>query len=164
MRLVAALLLLAAPLASCATTQAAHPEAALYNPSSDARAALATARDLSAASGKPVIAVLGANWCHDSRALAGWLETPRFKQLFADSFELVFVDVGNPQTGEGRNLEIARDFGIVDLVSTPALLVIAPDGTLLNRDSATSWRNAASRSGDAIYAALARYAPRSHSG
>ncbi|MCT2559271.1 thioredoxin family protein [Tsuneonella sp. YG55] len=158
MRFAPILLLLATPLASCVATPSARPEAALFDPAADAQAAYAAARARSVESGRPLLAVLGANWCHDSRALAGWLETPRFRQLVAADFELVFVDVDHPQAGEGRNLEIPRQFGIDGLQSTPALLVIAPDGTLLNRASATGWGNAASRSGDAIYAEIARYA------
>ena len=137
---------------------APRPEASLFDPATDAGAQYAAARDRSSASGRPLLAVLGGNWCHDSRALAGWLETPRFRQLVADSFELVYVDVGHPQSGAGRNVDIARAFGINGLSSTPALLIVAPDGTLLNRDSATKWGNAASRSEDAIYADLARHA------
>lgn len=103
--------------------------------------------------------VLGANWCHDSRALAGWLETPRFAALTAAHYEVVFVDVGSPQTGEGRNLDIARRFGLPDMVGTPALLVLDADGTAVNLDTAASWRDAASRSEDAIFAELAGLAP-----
>jgi thiol-disulfide isomerase/thioredoxin len=159
-----ALLALALALGGCATAPVAHPEASLFDATADASAAFAAARERSQSTGRPLIAVLGANWCHDSRALAGWLETPRFRQLVADHFELVFVDVGHPQTGEGRNRQIAQSFGIAEMKSTPALLVIAPDGTLLNRTSATKWGNAASRSERAIYAELASFAPRSPAG
>ena len=160
----AALIALALVLGGCATTPVTHPEASVYDPAVDADAAFAAARTRSEASGRSIIAVLGANWCHDSRALAGWLETPRFRQLVADNFELVFVDVGHPQTGAGRNLDIARRFGIAELKSTPALLVIGPDGVLLNPTAATKWGNAASRSEDAIYAELAGFASRSPAG
>ena len=153
---------IALALGGCATTPIGqHPKSAIYDPAADAAAQFAAARMRSAASGKPLLLVLGANWCHDSRALAGWLETPRFRALVADSFELLFVDVGHPQTGEGRNLDIARQFGIAEIKSTPALLVIAPDGRVLNADSATKWGNAASRSEEAIYAEIAGYAPHS---
>ncbi len=165
MRLAVLAVLLAAPLAACTSVPAAqHPMAALYDPSTNAQADFAKARERSAASGRPLLAVLGANWCHDSQALAGWLDTPRFRDLVAENFELVFIDVGRPQAREGRNLDIARGFGIDDLASTPALLIVAPDGTLLNRDSATGWGNAASRSENAIYREIARYAQRSHDG
>ena len=155
---------LALALASCATTPhaglsaAAHPEARPYAETAiaadDVDAALARA----AASGKRVLLVMGANWCHDSRALAGWLEAPRFAALTATRYEVVFVDVGVPQTGEGRNLDIARRFGLEDVPGTPALLVLTKDGKLVNADTAASWRNAASRSEDAIYAELAALA------
>lgn len=101
-----------------------------------------------------VLLVMGANWCHDSRALAGWLETQRFAELVEANYELVFVNVGMPQTGDGHNLDIAQRFGLATLPGTPNLLVIDADGHLLNADSATSWRNAASRSEDVIYAEL----------
>jgi thiol-disulfide isomerase/thioredoxin len=148
---------LALALGACATVPdaPAHPEARAYsaeaNAASDVDAALARA----ASSGKRVLLVMGANWCHDSRALAGWLETPRFAALTAARYEVVFVDVGVPQTGEGRNLDIAARFGLAEVKGTPALLVLTPEGRALNLDTAASWRNAGSRSEDAIYAELA---------
>lgn len=151
---------LALALAGCATTTAdpAHPEARAYPAEADAGADVEAALARAAASGKRVLLVLGANWCHDSRALAGWLETPRFAALVAERYELVFVDVGMPQTGEGRNLEIAHRFGLGDVKNTPALLVLTPEGRAVNLDTARSWRDAASRSEDAIYAELAALA------
>lgn len=153
--------MLALALAACATTQAAapaHPEARAYSEKADAAGDVDAALARAAASGKRVLLVLGANWCHDSRALAGWLETPRFAALTAAHYEVVFVDVGVPQTGEGRNLEIARRFGLMEFPGTPALLVLTAEGKALNLATAVSWRNAASRSEDAIYAELAALA------
>lgn len=147
---------LALALAGCATAPASvpHPEAAAYAVTPDAMADVDAALARASSSGKRVLLVMGANWCHDSRALAGWLETPRFAALTAQAYEVVYVDVGVPQTGEGRNLEIARRFGLAELPGTPALLVLTADGKVVNLDSAASWRNAASRSEDAIYAEL----------
>jgi thiol-disulfide isomerase/thioredoxin len=160
MRIAAALLALA--LAACAsvpqTAAAPHPEARAYAADSDAHADVDAALARAAASGKRVLLVMGANWCHDSRALAGWLETPRFAALTAAHYEVVFVDVGMPQTGEGRNLDIARRFGLEDIKNTPALLVLGPDGKAVNLDTARDWRNAASRSEDAIFAELSALA------
>ena len=62
-----------------------------------------------------------------------------------------------PQTEGGHNLHIARRFGIEALPGTPNLLVVDADGTLLNAESATSWRNAASRDPDAVYAEIAGF-------
>ncbi|MFO6430756.1 thioredoxin family protein [Erythrobacter sp. W302b] len=148
---------LALALAACATTgdaAAAHPEARAYSATADATAEVDAALARAATSGKRVLLVLGANWCHDSRALAGWLETPRFAALTAQAYDVVFVDVGTPQTGEGRNLDIARRFGLADMPGTPALLVLTAEGRAVNLDTAASWRNAASRSEDAIFEEL----------
>lgn len=150
--------MLALTLAACASVpQAAaapHPEARVYAAEADAGADVDAALARAAVSGKRVLLVLGANWCHDSRALAGWLESPRFAALTAANFEVVFVDVGMPQTGEGRNLAIAERFGLDKMKNTPALLVLTPEGRAVNPDTARDWRNAASRSEDAIHAEL----------
>ncbi len=133
---------------------APHPEARPYTAAADAMAEVDAALTLAAASGKHVLLVMGANWCHDSRALAGWLEAPRFAALVAERYELLFVNVGMPQTGDGHNLDVARRFGLADVPGTPALLVLTPEGRAVNLDTAASWRNAASRSEDAILAEL----------
>ena len=154
-------LLLASSLSACATIPAEavatadHPEARSYAVSADAMGDVDAALARANISRKPVLLVMGANWCHDSRALAGWLEQPRFAALMEERFELVFVNVGMPQTGDGHNLAIARRFGIDELPGTPNVLVIDPGGTLLNRETATTWRNAASRSEEEIYEELA---------
>lgn len=148
---------LALALTACATTGSGaprHPEARAYSASADATAEVDAALARAAVSGKRVLLVMGANWCHDSRALAGWLETPRFAALTAARYEVVFVDVGVPQTGKGRNLDIARRLGLTEFPGTPALLVLTPEGKALNLDTAATWRNAASRSEDAIFAEL----------
>lgn len=151
---------LAAALAACATVPdtPSYPEARPYavtaNAASEVDAALARA----AASGKRVLLVMGANWCHDSTALAGWLATPRFAALTAARYDVVYVDVGVPQTGKGRNLDIARRFGLDSVPGTPALLVLTAEGKVINRDTAATWRNAASRSEEAIFAELAALA------
>ena len=149
-------------LAGCASVPEApavhHPEARSYEASRDAGADVDAALERALANGKKVMLVMGANWCHDSRALAGLLETPRFAELIAREYELVFVNVGMPQTGDGHNLDIAARFGLEELPGTPNVLILSPFGTLLNAGTATSWRNAASRSEDAIYDELAALA------
>ena len=148
-------------LTGCATTMnpAAgdghdYPEAAIFDVSEDAMGDVDAALARASANGKRVMLVMGANWCHDSRALAGWLETERFAALIEREYELVYVNIGMPQSGDGHNLKIARRFGLEDLPGTPNLLVLTPDGALVNADTATTWRNAASREEDAIYAEL----------
>ncbi|EAQ28097.1 Putative protein disulfide isomerase [Erythrobacter sp. NAP1] len=158
--LAAALLVTGCATIADTSSHAAHdyPEARSYVVSSDAMgdvdAALARATEVD----KRVLLVMGANWCHDSRALAGWLESERIGALVDEQYELVFVNIGMPQQGDGHNLDIAQRFGLDNLPGTPNVLVLTADGTLVNAETATTWRNAASRSEEAIYDELASLA------
>ena len=144
--------------AAPAPAVAPRPEARSYhvsdNATADVDAALARARQ----SGKCVLLVMGANWCSDSRALAGWLATDRFAELIERKYELVFVNIGMPKSGDGPNLGIARRFGLPELPGLPNVLVLTSEGVLVNPTTATTWRNAESRTGDAIYEELATLA------
>ena len=156
--IVSAALALTACASGPAPATAPKPEAHSYhasdNASADVDAALSRARQ----SGKRVLLVMGANWCSDSRALAGWLATDRFAELIESKYELVFVNIGMPRSGDGHNLGIARRFGVQELPGLPNVLVLTNDGVLVNPTTATSWRNAESRTGDAIYDELATLA------
>ena len=125
-----------------------HPEARPFDQSANATeqvdAALARAR----ISGKRVIVVMGANWCHDSRGLAGWFAQPGFAAMLEPKYEIVYVDVGQ----KDHNIDIARRFGIKSIKGTPTVLVLSPRGKLLNRRSAPKWRDAASREDEDIFA------------
>lgn len=131
-----------------------YPEARSYSVTSDPMGDVDQALALANENEKRVMLVMGANWCHDSRALAGWLATDRFKALIEREYELVFVNVGMPQTGDGHNIAIAERFGLEELPGTPNLLVLTAQGELINADTATTWRNSASREEDAIYSEL----------
>lgn len=149
-----------APAAAPATPEAPRPQARSYLVSDNAMADVDAALERARRSGKRVLLVMGANWCSDSRALAGWLETERFAALIDRKYELVYVNIGRPSSGDGHNLGIARRFGLPELPGLPNVLVLTADGTLVNPATATSWRNAESRSGDAIYEELAMLADR----
>ncbi len=130
----------------------AHPEARPFTGNDSAMADVDVALARAAENGKRVIVVMGANWCHDSRGLAGWFATPRFSDMLSEKYETVYVDVGTPQSGEGRNIEIAQRFGIESQENTPMVLMLSAKGDLLNsEEDAKSWRNAASRSEDDIF-------------
>ena len=164
MRLAGVVLAVAAlTLSACATMPAgqhavALPDAAPFADDSDAAVELPAALAAAAIADHKVLAIFGANWCHDSRALAGWLETPRFRALTDDAYEIVYIDAGVPQTGKGRNLELAETYGVAGIEGTPTVLVLDADGALLNTPAdAKSWRNAASRSEDEIFDWLQRW-------
>lgn len=139
---------------------AENPEATSYLVAANPMAEVDTALTRASENDTRLLLVMGANWCHDSRALAGWLGTDRFTALLDEHFELVFVNIGLPQTGDGHNIDIAQRFGLEDLPGSPNVLVVTPEGTLINPDTATTWRDAASRSEDAIYDELTELAHR----
>lgn len=158
--LLALLLTIGAPVAVTAPTPSTistHPEAKLYDATRDARADVSAALARAKAANKRVILVMGANWCHDSKALAGWFETVRFKAMLTPLYEIVYVDVGKPQRREGRNIEIAQGFGIERIKGTPTVLILSSEGVLLNKKDAPTWRNAASRSEDDIFRSFAEF-------
>ena len=132
-----------------------HPEATPFDNESDAKADVEMALERAVLSDNKLIIVMGANWCHDSRALAGWFETPRFARLLSKDYEVVFVDVGY----KDRNIDIAQSYGIEKIKGTPTVLVVSPEAQLLNPKSAPTWRNAASRDEDAIFDYFAVFEP-----
>jgi thiol-disulfide isomerase/thioredoxin len=131
-----------------------------YDPTEDAESQLEFTFKGAAISGKKLLIIMGANWCHDSAALANMLDSGRFVGMITQNYEVLFVDVGTPQTGRGRNLEIAQRFGVKKIKGTPTVLVVSPQGKLLNsKKDAASWRNAASRDEDAVYRYFAEFTP-----
>ncbi len=164
MRLAIALLLIASvqgraevPPTTNALPVVVPPSAQLYDATRDAKADVDAALARAKASNKRVILLMGANWCHDSTSLAGRFELPRFKAMLLPLYEIVYVDVGKPQTGHGRNIDIAARFGITKIKGTPTVLVLSPEGKLLNKKEAPKWSNAASRSDDDIFKTFEKF-------
>jgi len=155
-----AALLLVSPVASGSAVaaekdmeQAEHPEARLYDRAADAKAKVDAALERAKKRGTKVILAMGANWCHDSRAFAGWFSTERFSKMASENYELVYIDVGQ----RDRNIDIAKRFGIKKIKGTPTVLVLSADGKLLNKKTAPKWRNAASRSEQDIFEYFAKF-------
>jgi Thioredoxin-like len=133
-----------------------HPEARPFDSRANAKAEVDAAVARAKAGSRMAIVVMGANWCHDSRALAGWFAQPRFAAMIPARYELVYVDVGY----HDRNIDIARGFGIKSVKGTPMVLILSGEGKRLNsRKDASSWRNAASRKEDKIYRYFAEFTP-----
>ena len=119
---------------------------------SDVEATLVAAKT----AGKNAIIIMGANWCHDSRALAAHFLTPRFETMLSENFEYVYVDTGI----KNRNLDIAAEFGIEKLEGTPTIVFVNPQSEMvLNLETAKTWRNAADRNVDDIYEEFLSFAP-----
>ena len=137
---------------------AEHPEARPFDPDPSlvAQDAVDEALADSALSGKHAVIVMGANWCHDSRALAGWFETPRFEAMLQDNYTVRYIDVGQ----KDRNIDVAQRFGLDEIVGTPTIIVTNTLGVVLNLDTAPTWRNAASRAEDEIFDYFVELAPK----
>ncbi len=104
--------------------------------------------------GKRVVLVLGGNWCHDSRGLAGKFEEPELAAVIADYYELVWVDVGH----RDRNLNVAMRFGVPQIFGTPTVLILSSEGALLNKESVHDWRTADSKPYDETLGYFMRFA------
>ncbi len=138
-----------------------HPEANPYAEDANAMMVVDAALRRASEKGKRVILVMGANWCHDSRGLAGLLETDRFTAMLDDNFEVVYVHAGQPRENEAANLDVARRFGIDTLIGTPNVFILTAAGERLNaEEDVLGWRDAASRDPDDVYEYFAGYAAR----
>ena len=125
-----------------------------FDETRNAMADVNAALERAAISGKNVLLVLGGNWCHDSRGLAAKFERGELAQVITDGYELVWVDVGY----RDRNLDLPRRFGVLELVGTPTVLILSPEGELLNGDSVHDWRTAYSKPYDETLAYFERFA------
>ena len=120
------------------------------NADADVDAALARAK----LSGKRVLIDLGGNWCPDCRVLAGVMAIPEVRRFTGQYFELVFVDVGHFD----KNLDIPARFKAPKPEGVPTVLVLNPDGSLVNRDRREDLANDRSMTPQAIVDWLARWA------
>lgn len=124
--------------------QRAEP-GALFLPSEDAMDDLKVTLKLAQSQQKLALVILGADWCHDSRALARRLQTEPLKSLIDENYAILLVDIGN--LTEGR--DVMQHFGIPIYYATPTVLVIDPvSGQLVDNGNRNMWGNAASVSMD----------------
>jgi hypothetical protein len=170
-RILTALLMLVGPMAAQAQLRGdpatydrelhrAHgplTAADVFNPAVDASAEVDAAIARARARGRHTLIVFGGAWCHDSAALVDLFSSERFEFVIWPRYELVYVDT--PFERSARNHALARRFGLGDIVGTPTVLILAPDGTPTNLADAPQWRNAASRKPEAIFRYFSRRAP-----
>ena len=101
---------------------------------------LGVARTQAVHSNKLLMVVLGADWCHDSRAFIDHLRDPEFEALIAERYVVERVNVGYYDYVRG----VVDRWDIPIIYGTPTVIVVEPGtDTVLNRDSLAHWRNAA---------------------
>jgi len=115
------------------------PDGRLFQPSVDPLVDVQQALSRAGDGDRLALVVLGANWCHDSRALASRLHRSPLAELIQKDYELVFVDVGFYDKGR----EVAQQFGVAHYYATPTVLIIDPlSGQLVNDEDRHIWSNA----------------------
>jgi len=131
-----------------------HGEVMPFEAEKDARAAVDAALIKAGETNKDALIVMGANWCHDSRALATHFEKPKFKAMMSSHYVLEYIDVAR----KNMNQDIARSFGLDGTPGTPTVVIVDGAGNVKNLDDAPTWRNAASRSEEEIFKYFRDYA------
>jgi thiol-disulfide isomerase/thioredoxin len=133
-------------LAICLSVVAGHVSAAdtdsdgrRYQPSANPLGDVQQALDRAEDDNRLVLVVLGANWCHDSRALASRLYRPPLAELVQQHYELVFVNAGFLDKGRA----VMQQFGVAHYYATPTVLIIDPsNGQVINNEDRHQWSNA----------------------
>lgn len=110
--------------------------AANDNPLQQVEKALETAK----AESKLAIVVMGAQWCHDSRALAENFSKQSMQKILDEYYIVQFIDVGYLQDRS----QITQRLGYPNYFATPTVLIVDPNSdSLLNYDEVKIWQNAA---------------------
>lgn len=111
----------------------------LYIASDDAMADLAAGIDAAKDNNRLLLVIMGANWCHDSRALASRLYKEPLSKTISENYETLFVDVGYLEKGK----EVINSLGIPIYYATPTVLIVDPDtGQVINNKNRHQWAEA----------------------
>jgi thiol:disulfide interchange protein len=114
-----------------------HP----YDENADADRTVDAALARAAHDHKLVLIDLGGNWCADCRILAGVMDLPEVRAFIDAHYEVVSVDVGR----FNKNLQIPARYGITTrLEGVPAVLVVTPGGSLIDRGHVSALADARS--------------------
>lgn len=110
-----------------------------YQPSTDVMADVENTLKAASAGDKLALVVMGATWCHDSRALAKRFADPEIKASLDERYEVVFVDVDYLDTARAVN----QRFGMPSIYATPTVMIVDPSSErLTNAKTMHRWRNA----------------------
>jgi thiol:disulfide interchange protein len=158
-----AALLLAGVLPTCFTgcsspTKSDPGGSLIYDPRADGEQQLKAALAQARRENKRILLDLGANWCSDSQATYRLLRTdPKIRRELEQHFVLVLVDV-NQRDGLNRNAKLVARYGNPLARGIPVLLVLSPDGSLLNADSGERLRDDAHQRPEQVLAYLRKWA------
>ncbi|MDC8830758.1 hypothetical protein [Alteromonas gilva] len=133
-------------LATFSQTMMAATQSSFYQRHDNEQAVLNEALGNARQASTLVAVVLGAQWCHDSRALADFMQSPALATPLAE-FEMVTIDVGFLENK--KSLIAQLDYPAY--FATPTLLLVDPaTQQVVNRASLIRWQNAHNESADAL--------------
>ena len=115
------------------------PDGRLFHPSEDPVADVQQAIEQADEKDRLALVVLGANWCHDSRALAARLYRSPLADTIQEHYELVLVDVGFYELDSA----VLQQLVIPQYYATPTVVIVDPSsGQPVNNDDRHIWGNA----------------------
>jgi thioredoxin-like negative regulator of GroEL len=126
-----------------------------YEPDADAEADIQAALAAARSGHREVLVDFGADWCPDCRVLHKLLEDPQVRPVLDRGYRVVAVDVGEFD----RNLDVAGRYVNLKTSGIPALVVLAPDGSVRVATSDGSFANARDMSAAQVRQFLVRWAP-----
>lgn len=134
---------------------AAEADWDFFQPSDDLMADVDATLAAARASGKLALFILGADWCHDTRALVDrFHQSDEMGAVLEAHYEVRLVDVGYLD----RAREVAQRFGLPIYFHTPTVLIVDPETEqLLNADDFHIWRDAYLKSEEETIAYFAEY-------
>jgi thiol:disulfide interchange protein len=130
-------------------TPVAHP----YDETADAHAQVDAALAEGKRTGRTVLLDFGGNWCPDCRMLAGVFQEKPVADWMAQHFVVLTVDIGR----RNKNMDISQRWGVT-IQGVPTVMMISPQGALLNKDDPYGLANARSMSTQAVVDLLAKMA------
>ncbi len=107
-------------------------------------------------SGRRLLIDFGGNWCPDCRMLAGVMQLAPVQGWITQNFVPVSVNVDHLNA----NMDIAKRYGVV-IKAVPTVLIVTPDGKLLNPDGTLTLGNARTMSSQAVVDLLGKWDARS---
>ena len=130
----------------------AHP----YDAPAAAHDAVDAAERQAKQTGRRLLIDFGGNWCPDCRMLAGVMQLGTVRSWITQNFVPVSVNVDHLNA----NMDIARRYGVV-IKAVPTVLIVTPDGKLLNPDGTLTLGNARTMSSQAVVDQLGKWNARS---
>ena len=110
-----------------------------FTPSDDVVAEVSEASRTARQENKQVLVIMGANWCHDSRALAARVDQEPLKSVIDRHYVTVFVDVGFFEISPS----VVASLGTPVYYATPSVLILDPiSGALVNAENRHQWGHA----------------------